>query len=100
MLLDKAFYVWVSLFSLFHLSVFWSFMADTFSQEQSKRLFAFIGAGASAGAAAAPLVVAVIASDVGNDNLMLVASGILLLVDPDGPLPAAAQDHGPAQRET
>jgi AAA family ATP:ADP antiporter len=81
-LLDKAFYVWVSLFSLFHLSVFWSFMADTFSQEQSKRVFAFIGAGASAGAAAAPLVVAVIASDVGNDNLMLVAAGILLLSIP------------------
>jgi AAA family ATP:ADP antiporter len=81
-LLDKSFYVWVSLFSLFHLSVFWSFMADTFSIEQSKRLFPFIGAGASAGAAAAPLVVAVIASDVGNDNLMLVAAGILLLSIP------------------
>ena len=81
-LLDKSFYVWVSLFSLFHLSVFWSFMADTFSQEQSKRLFAFIAAGVSAGAAAAPLVVAVIANDVGNDNLMLVAAGILLLAIP------------------
>ena len=46
-LLDKSFYVWVSLFSLFHLSVFWSFMADTFSLEQSKRLFPFIGAGAA-----------------------------------------------------
>jgi AAA family ATP:ADP antiporter len=50
--------------------------------EQSKRLFPFIGAGASAGAAAAPLVVAVIASDVGNDNLMLVAAAILLLSIP------------------
>jgi AAA family ATP:ADP antiporter len=81
-LLDKSFYVWVSLFSLFHLSVFWTFMADTFSLEQSKRLFPFIGAGASAGAAAAPLVVAVIVSDVGNDNLMLIAAAILLLVLP------------------
>src|SRR5688572_18048349 len=81
-LLDKSFYVWVSLFSLFHLSVFWSFMADTFSLEQSKRLFPFIGAGASAGAAAAPLVVAVIASDVGNDNLMLIAAAVLLLSIP------------------
>ena len=31
-LLDKAFYLWVSLFSLFHISVFWSFMADTYLQ--------------------------------------------------------------------
>jgi AAA family ATP:ADP antiporter len=81
-LLDKGFYVWVSLFSLFHLSVFWSFMADTFNSEQSKRLFPFIGVGVSAGAAAAPLVVAVVASDVGNQNLMLVAAVILLLAIP------------------
>jgi ATP:ADP antiporter, AAA family len=81
-LLDKSFYVWVSLFSLFHLSVFWSFMADTFSSAQSKRLFPFIGVGVSLGAAAAPLVVAVIASDVGNDNLMLVAAVILLIAMP------------------
>jgi AAA family ATP:ADP antiporter len=81
-LLDKSFYVWVSLFSLFHLSVFWSFMADTFNSEQSKRLFPFIGVGVSAGAAAAPLVVAVVASDVGNQNLMLVAAVILLLAIP------------------
>ena len=81
-LLDKSFYVWVSLFSLFRLSVFWSFMADTFTQEQSKRLFAFIAAGASAGAAAGPLIVAVIASDVGNDNLMLMAAVLLLAAIP------------------
>jgi AAA family ATP:ADP antiporter len=81
-LLDKSFYVWVSLFSLFHLSVFWSFMADTFNIEQSKRLFPFIAAGASAGAAAGPLVVAVIATDVGNENLMLLAAAILIVVIP------------------
>ncbi|HUF71499.1 MAG TPA: hypothetical protein VMR74_01235, partial [Gammaproteobacteria bacterium] len=81
-LIDKSFYVWVSLFSLFHLSVFWSFMADTFSREQSQRLFAFIAAGASAGAAAGPLVVAVIADDVGNENLMLMAAALLVIVIP------------------
>lgn len=81
-LLDKSFYVWVSLFSLFHLSVFWSFMADTFNLEQSKRLFAFIAAGASAGASAGPLVVAAIASDVGNNSLMLMAAVVLLLAIP------------------
>jgi AAA family ATP:ADP antiporter len=81
-LLDKSFYVWVSLFSLFHLSVFWSFMSDTFNTEQSKRVFAFIGVGASAGAAAGPLVVAVLANDIGNDNLMLAAAGVLMLSIP------------------
>jgi AAA family ATP:ADP antiporter len=80
--LDKSFYVWVSLFSLFHLSVFWSFMADLFNKEQAKRVFAFIAAGASAGAAAGPLVVAVIARDVGNETLMLIAAGTLFAAIP------------------
>jgi len=53
-LLDQIFYVWVSVFSLFHISVFWSFMSDLFSKEQSTRLFAFIAAGASAGGLAGP----------------------------------------------
>jgi AAA family ATP:ADP antiporter len=81
-LLDKGFYLWVSLFSLFHISVFWSFMADLFTKEQSKRLFAFIAAGASAGAAAGPLTAAVIVRDVGNDNLMLLAAAMLVVATP------------------
>jgi len=80
--LDKSFYLWVSLFSLFHLSVFWSFMADLFNKEQSKRVFAFIAAGASAGATAGPMVVAVIARDVGNETLMLMAAGVLFASNP------------------
>lgn len=81
-MVDKGFYIWVSLFSLFHLSVFWSFMADTFSREQSKRVFAFIAAGASAGATAGPLIAAVFARDIGNNNLMLIAAGVLLAATP------------------
>src|SRR5580658_9581777 len=33
------FFVWISVFNLFAVSVFWSFMADLFRSEQSKRLF-------------------------------------------------------------
>jgi AAA family ATP:ADP antiporter len=81
-LLDKLFYLWVSLFSLFHVSVFWSFMADVFNKEQSKRVFAFIAAGMSAGAAAGPLVASLTVGDIGTDNLMLVASVMLLVPIP------------------
>ncbi|MDH3978603.1 MAG: MFS transporter, partial [Gammaproteobacteria bacterium] len=55
-LIDKTFYVWVSIFSLFHISVFWSFMSDLFNKEQAGRLFAFIAAGSSAGALLGPLI--------------------------------------------
>jgi len=82
-LIDKTFYVWVSVFSLFHVSVFWSYMADTFSKEQAKRLFAVIGAGASTGAIAGPMIPALFAGTLGTDTLMLIASVMLLL-----PIPA------------
>ena len=45
----RVFFVWVSVFNLFVVSVFWSFMADLFDREQGKRVFAFIAAGASTG---------------------------------------------------
>ena len=45
----RVFFVWVSVFNLFAVSVFWSFMADLYASEQGKRLFGFIAAGGSAG---------------------------------------------------
>ena len=81
-LLDKSFYVWVTLFSLMHLSVFWSFMADLYSKEQSRRLFAFIATGASAGASLGPLLAGQIVKDIGADNLILAASAMLLIPVP------------------
>jgi len=81
-LLDKSFYVWVSLFSLFHISVFWSFMADTFSKPQATRLFGFIGAGASIGAIAGPALAALLVGDLGTDPLLLVASALVVLTLP------------------
>src|SRR3954451_5624247 len=48
----RVFFVWISVFNLFAVSVFWSFMADLFASEQGKRLFGFIAAGGSAGALA------------------------------------------------
>jgi len=55
-LVDKSFYVWVSVFSLFHISVFWSFMSDLFSKEQAGRLFGIIAAGASVGGLIGPSI--------------------------------------------
>jgi len=81
-LLDKAFYLWVSLFSLFHISVFWSFMADTFSKPQATRLFGFIGAGASAGGIVGPATASLLVGDVGTDALLLIASAMVTLTLP------------------
>ena len=53
--LGRVFFVWVSVYNLFVVSVFWSFMADVFSPERAQRLFPAVAAGGTAGALAGPL---------------------------------------------
>lgn len=81
-LIDKAFYVWVSVFSLFHISVFWSFMSDLFNKEQAGRLFSIIAAGASVGGLIGPSIPSFFSDSLGTDNLMLIASVMLLIPIP------------------
>jgi len=81
-LVDKGFYVWLSVFSLFHLSVFWSFMSDLFNKEQAPRLFGFIATGASVGAIVGPLLTAQLVSRVGTGNMMLISATMLLVPIP------------------
>ena len=70
-----AFYVWVSVFNMLITSVFWSFMADLFSRTQAKRLYGFIAAGGSIGAAAGPALTAALVRSVGTNTLLLISAG-------------------------
>lgn len=81
-LVDKSFYVWVSVFSLFHISVFWSFMSELFSKEQAGRLFGIIAAGASVGGLIGPSIPSFFSAYLGTDNLLLLASAMLLVPIP------------------
>lgn len=81
-LIDKAFYVWVSVFSLFHISVFWSFMSELFNKEQAGRLFGIIAAGASVGGLIGPSIPSFFSAYLGTDNLLLLASAMLILPIP------------------
>ena len=78
-IINKIFYVWLSVFSLFHVSVFWSFISNIFSKEQAPRLFGFIASGASIGAILGPSVPILFANQVGTMNLLVIA-GIILLI--------------------
>ena len=73
----RTFFSWVSVFNLFVLSVFWSFMADTFSTEQGKRLFGFISVGGTLGAIAGASITALLAKTLGPVNLLLVSAALL-----------------------
>ena len=73
----RVFFVWVSVFNLFAVSVFWSFMVDLFSEEQGKRLFGFIAAGGTLGAIAGPSLAVSLALSVGPVHLLLVSALLL-----------------------
>jgi ATP:ADP antiporter, AAA family len=72
-----VFFVWLSVFNLFVVSVFWSFMADLWRDEQARRLFGFIAAGGSAGAIVGPALTTAIVGLIGPVNLLPVAAAVL-----------------------
>jgi len=78
-LINQIFYVWVSVFGLLNISVFWSFMADTYNKEQAKRLFGFIAAGSSLGAFCGPLITILFARTVGSNGLILISATMLFI---------------------
>src|SRR3989338_231697 len=73
----RVFFVWISVFNLFAVSVFWSFMADLYTSEQGKRLFGLIAAGGSAGALIGPALTVGLALPLGPVNLLIVAALLL-----------------------
>ena len=73
----RVFFVWVSVFNLFAVAVFWSFMADFYDAEQGKRLFGFIGAGGTAGALLGPVITILLSVPLGPTNLLIAAAAFL-----------------------
>ena len=75
--MQRTFYIWLSVFNLFVVSIFWSFMADIFRPGQAQRLFGVIMAGGSIGAIIAPSVTKGIVGDYGATGVMLTAAAFL-----------------------
>jgi AAA family ATP:ADP antiporter len=73
----RLFFIWVSVFNLFVVSVFWALMVDLFDAEQGKRLFGFIAAGATVGGIVGSTVTAVLAKHV-PPIWILLGSALLL----------------------
>ncbi|MCP4573003.1 MAG: MFS transporter [bacterium] len=85
----RVFYVWLSVFNLAVLSLFWSFMADGFGYERSRRLFGMIAVAGTVGAISGASVTTGLVSLVGRPNLLLAA---MVLME------AAARCVGPLSR--
>lgn len=105
--IGRAFFVWLSVFNLFVVTMFWAFMSDLFNSEQAKRLFAFIAVGGQLGAIAGPLITVSLIERLGAANLLLVAAAGLELAPwcvkffpPVNPDPAPAPNPNPEPKGT
>jgi AAA family ATP:ADP antiporter len=75
--IGRVFYVWTSVFNLFVVSVFWSFMADIYRPSQGRRLFGMVAVGGTAGAILGSSVTTALAGLLGPVNLLLVSALLL-----------------------
>lgn len=75
--LGIVFYVWVSVFNLFVVSVFWIFMSDIWGQDQAKRLFPLIAVAGTAGAIAGPTLSIWLVDYIGVAPLLAVSAVLL-----------------------
>jgi AAA family ATP:ADP antiporter len=76
--LGRSFFVWISVFNLFVVSVFWSFMADIYTREQGRRLFGFITSGGSIGALLGGLATSNVVVNIGFENLFPISAAMLV----------------------
>lgn len=77
--IGRAFFIWTSVFNLFVVSIFWSFIVDVFDSEQGKRLFGVLAAGATTGGIAGSALTSSLVTILGQ-NWLLVVSILLLEV--------------------
>jgi AAA family ATP:ADP antiporter len=76
-MLGIVFFVWVSVFNLFVVSVFWSFMSDIWSTEQARRLFPIIAVAGTLGAVAGPTLTRTLVGVIGVGPLLIVSASLL-----------------------
>jgi len=75
--IGRLFFIWISVFNLFVVSVFWALMVDVFDAEQGKRLFGFIAAGATLGGIVGSSLTASLAGQVAATYLLLISALLL-----------------------
>jgi AAA family ATP:ADP antiporter len=75
--IGRIFFVWTSVFNLFVVSVFWSFMADIYRPAQAERLFGLIAVGGTLGAILGSTITSGLVRVVGPVSLLLVSALLL-----------------------
>jgi len=77
--LGIGFFIWVSVFNLFVVSVFWSLMADLFDGKRARRVFPLIALGGAFGALAGPALTSLLVGRIGVAPLLAVSAVLLVI---------------------
>ena len=72
-------WIGISVLNLFIISVFWSLMADSYDENEARRMYGIIATGGTAGAIAGPSITAFLAPRVGPMNLLPISATFLAL---------------------
>ncbi len=76
-MLGRVFYIWISVYNMWAVSLFWAFLADGLGLEKGKRLFGFIAVGGTLGAILGSGFTALMIDVVGRTNIILVSAGFM-----------------------
>ena len=74
----SLFFVWISIYNLFTISLFWSLMAELYRTGQAKRLFGFVAAGGTLGGMTGSSITTALAGSLGANNLLLISTACLM----------------------
>ena len=74
----RGFYIWLSVFNLFVISIAWSLMADLLDRDQGQRMFGQIAAGASLGGLAGPVLSGLLVAPLGEAGLLFLSTALLV----------------------
>ena len=104
--LAAAFFIWVSVFNVFVVSVFWSFMTEVHTLEESKRTFGMIAVGGTLGGIFGGWITHTWVAELKHANLLLVSVALLegatwcmLAIAQRKPAPARASSPRPEDEE-
>lgn len=76
---EWLFFAWLTVYSVFGTSMFWSVMADSFSRRQATRIFGFISVGGTVGFVAGLSITAFFTKALGRANLMLLSATLVFI---------------------
>jgi AAA family ATP:ADP antiporter len=74
-----AYYIVVQILAILLISQFWTLANDVYDPRQAKRIFGFIGGGASLGGAMGAGLTAFLVVSVGSRTMMLMGAGVMLV---------------------